>query len=288
MAFSTFAFNNSKSNLMVVAPSETRTSKSTRSQEHILSGVTMPHLLHGTFRASDCCLRCGNEVKSIKHLVFFFPFAQAVWRASCFSYSLSPLGFPGSVGHAMGCVEPGGKCFYGILMCAIKGPHKQLSSPTRAVDLVSSPAGITKICCNAAFNKLKGKAAAAAVARDSTGAIVHGNTIGFLASSASSAEASAIRLGVSLALNVGLENVIFESDCLGVVKRLNSGVLSAWESAAIKEDILSMASLFSSFPFSFIPRACNRVADWIAKNALNLSCPVDWVNNVPLGLWPFL
>ncbi|KAL4272603.1 hypothetical protein GQ457_13G021900 [Hibiscus cannabinus] len=146
------------------------------------------------------------------------------------------------------------------------------------------PMGSFKICCDAAFDKLTGEAAAATIIRDCTRAIVAGDLIILLAPSASSAEASAIRLGVSLALSADLENVIFESDCRGVIERLNSGAFTAWDSAAIEEDILSRISLFSSVSFSFIPRSCNRVADWAAKYDLSCSCSLGWVYHIPPDL----
>ncbi|OMO91045.1 Endonuclease/exonuclease/phosphatase [Corchorus capsularis] len=39
------------------------------------------------------CNRCGEEVESLEHILFFCPFAQAVWRASFFSYSPRREGF---------------------------------------------------------------------------------------------------------------------------------------------------------------------------------------------------
>ncbi|KAL4377090.1 hypothetical protein GQ457_02G030170 [Hibiscus cannabinus] len=141
--------------------------------------------------------------------------------------------------------------------------------------------GHFKVACDAAFDKHTGKAAAAAVARDSSGRIVAGDSDCFFASSASTAEALAIRLGVTLALSVGLDNVIVESDCKEVIYRLISGVQSAWESAAVEEDILSRISSLSTCSFSFVPRSCNRVADWVAKNISRGLCPRNWVSNPP-------
>ncbi|KAK9047273.1 hypothetical protein V6N11_053121 [Hibiscus sabdariffa] len=58
-----------------------------------------------------------------------------------------------------------------------------------------------KVCCDAAFEKKTGRAAAAGVALDSTGAIIIGASECFHAASAASAEAQAMRLGISMALN---------------------------------------------------------------------------------------
>ncbi|KAL4302187.1 hypothetical protein GQ457_10G011310 [Hibiscus cannabinus] len=149
-------------------------------------------------------------------------------------------------------------------------------------------AGHVKICCDAAFDVQTGKSAVAAIGRDSIGSIIAGHSACLYAPSASAAEASGIRLGVEMDVSFGLDHIIFESDYKQVVLRLNSGVLSAWESAAIEEDILSLASSFLSVSFSFIPRTCNRVADWVTKNVLNGSCPRDWVANPPQGLLSLL
>ncbi|KAL4282003.1 hypothetical protein GQ457_03G037710 [Hibiscus cannabinus] len=165
-----------------------------------------------------------------------------------------------------------------------RGSHGQTETPAWTPPSI----GHFKVCCDAAFDKQSGKAAAAAVARDSTGAIVSGASDCFFAPSASSAEALAIRLGVSLALNAGLDHVTFESDCKDVVYRLISGVHSSWESAAVEEDILYRASSLSTCSFSFIPRTCNRVADWVAKNVLKGLCPRDWVITIPTDLMSLL
>ncbi|KAL4355068.1 hypothetical protein GQ457_06G018210 [Hibiscus cannabinus] len=146
------------------------------------------------------------------------------------------------------------------------------------------PMGSFKICCDAAFDKLTGQATVAAIIRDCTGTIVAGDMKRLLAPSASSAEASAIRLRVSLALSADLENVIFEFDCREMIETLNSGVFSAWDSTAIEEDILSRISLFSLVSFSFIPRSCNRVADWAAKYCMSCSCSPGWVYHIPPDL----
>ncbi|KAL4367556.1 hypothetical protein GQ457_05G010050 [Hibiscus cannabinus] len=44
---------------------------------------------------SPLCGRCCTEVENIEHVLFFCPYAQAVWRASEFSYSPQKDGFPG-------------------------------------------------------------------------------------------------------------------------------------------------------------------------------------------------
>ncbi|KAL4319986.1 hypothetical protein GQ457_18G004470 [Hibiscus cannabinus] len=44
---------------------------------------------------NDECPRCGEDSESLEHILFFCPFAQAVWKASDFSYCPERIGFPG-------------------------------------------------------------------------------------------------------------------------------------------------------------------------------------------------
>ncbi|KAL4351366.1 hypothetical protein GQ457_06G030590 [Hibiscus cannabinus] len=141
-----------------------------------------------------------------------------------------------------------------------------------------------KVNVDAAFDKATNKAAVAAIARDVTGQIKGGDTMTLKASSASSAEAFAIRFGMNFALKKGFSNVIVESDNLGVVKRVKSNILSAWESASIEEDIVNMMWLSPSFSLIHTPRGCNRVADWMAKAALKGCCPNDWAKFLPVDI----
>ncbi|KAL4355533.1 hypothetical protein GQ457_06G027680 [Hibiscus cannabinus] len=119
------------------------------------------------------------------------------------------------------------------------------------------------------------------VARDNSGRLVGGNSLLFSALSASVAEATAIRLDTIFALNVGWHKIILESDNRGLISRINSKSFSAWESAAVEEDIVSLTASFPLFSFCFVFRSCNKIANWIAKACLKGICPLDWQVNPP-------
>ncbi|KAL4273863.1 hypothetical protein GQ457_13G003900 [Hibiscus cannabinus] len=50
---------------------------------------------HGKFTSGSSCPRCGECYESLEHVIFFCPFAQAVWKISDFGYSPNHRGFPG-------------------------------------------------------------------------------------------------------------------------------------------------------------------------------------------------
>ncbi|KAL4339614.1 hypothetical protein GQ457_08G023190 [Hibiscus cannabinus] len=146
------------------------------------------------------------------------------------------------------------------------------------------PYGMTKINVDVVFEKTTGSAAVAVVARYSEGMIVGGNSMLLKASSASVAEAFAIRFGMIFVIKKGLNNVIFESHNLGVVNRVKSKCLSAWESTSIEEDILDLLLSFPSFSLLFVPRSCKRVVNLIAKAVKAECCPDNWVRIIPKGI----
>jgi len=80
------------------------------------------------------------------------------------------------------------------------------------------------------------------------------------------AEAMAIRYGLSSALSLGISNVLVESDCQSVIiTSLSSQDVHLSPLGLLIDDISSLASLFTSCTFTFIPRHCDRVAHALAK-----------------------
>ncbi|GKU91658.1 hypothetical protein SLEP1_g5498 [Rubroshorea leprosula] len=127
-----------------------------------------------------------------------------------------------------------------------------------------------------------GLTALAMVGRDSYGKILTGRT--WLCSTASSlmAEANALLRAVQSAADMGLDQVIFESDnetLISYAQHANQPL--PWEIHSIIHNIRSFCSSRPNFSFSFIPRAGNRVADWIARSTLKGQCPFYWAHCPP-------
>ncbi|OMO54212.1 Endonuclease/exonuclease/phosphatase [Corchorus olitorius] len=62
-----------------------------RACKNIIS--TRENLVRRRHGRDSSCLRCGEEVESLEHIMFFCPFAQATWKLSHFSYSPRREGF---------------------------------------------------------------------------------------------------------------------------------------------------------------------------------------------------
>ncbi|KAK9046778.1 hypothetical protein V6N11_052655 [Hibiscus sabdariffa] len=75
--------------------------------------------------------------------------------------------------------------------------------------------GYVKASCDASYDSTTGNASAAMVFRNDKGQIVGGVTSSFIVSSATCAEATAIRLGVIKAIDVGLRQVVAKAVRLG-------------------------------------------------------------------------
>ncbi|GKV46733.1 hypothetical protein SLEP1_g53708 [Rubroshorea leprosula] len=144
------------------------------------------------------------------------------------------------------------------------------------------PPGFLKFNVDASFMPNSGLTALTMVGRDSYGKILTGRT--WLCSTASSlmAEANALLRAVQSAADMGLDQVIFESDnetLISYAQHANQPL--PWEIHSIIHNIRSFCSSRPNFSFSFIPRAGNRVADWIARSTLKGQCPFYWAHCPP-------
>lgn len=121
------------------------------------------------------------------------------------------------------------------------------------------------------------------MARDYKGDLVCGFTKKFPATSPLVAEALALREAVAIAVNLNMQKVIFESDCLELVrayrKEIGIGVL-----ANIIQDITQMAGSLRWHGFTRTAKEGNCVAHQIAKLNLRNLLPIHWRWNMPISL----
>ncbi|CAN1822882.1 hypothetical protein LINPERHAP1_LOCUS30133 [Linum perenne] len=85
-----------------------------------------------------------------------------------------------------------------------------------------------------------------------------------------SLELLGFREAVSWARTNNLACVIFEGDSLEVVSQLRNQNPLHSSCGAIFDEVLSSCSAFSHYSFQYVPRLCNRAADFVAKKALSL------------------
>jgi hypothetical protein len=89
------------------------------------------------------------------------------------------------------------------------------------------------------------------------------------------AEALALRRAVLFASEEGFTKVIFASDCLSVIQRVQSPLFDRSMCGPVTEDIKRMARSFEDCSFHHISRVCNSVAHNLAR-ASEFSVDVVW------------
>lgn len=143
--------------------------------------------------------------------------------------------------------------------------------------------GITKINSDTTFSKLTGFSFAGIIARNHDGSVATGVTSKNRANSVLMAESLALRDAVSLARNLDLERVVFESDSLDLIKACR-GELKKHQIQNILKDIWQMKQDFLTCGFTWTPREGNEVAHTIAQMASSGSLPINWTWNCPRHL----
>ncbi|KAJ1399617.1 Ribonuclease H-like superfamily [Sesbania bispinosa] len=129
------------------------------------------------------------------------------------------------------------------------------------------PPGFIKCNSDAAFVSSSSLAAAGSVFRDSSGFVEFGSTKKFPALSPLAAEAFALREAMLIAKNLGWKSVIFESDCLDLVRACRNEINIA-EIQTFILDIRSWVLHFDRVGFTWVRRSGNGVAHSLAQYAL--------------------
>lgn len=82
------------------------------------------------------------------------------------------------------------------------------------------------------------------------------------------AETIAIQQGIDMAMELGFQNVIMESDCLGVLQDISSSSPCLATGGHVIDDIKCKVSFSSSIIFSHVLRTANTVAHDMSKHVV--------------------
>ncbi|CAL5387174.1 unnamed protein product [Camellia sinensis] len=163
-------------------------------------------------------------------------------------------------------------------------PSQQNSTPDHSLPRWRAPPpGCLKVSCDASFSSSDGRAALAAILRDSHGTLLDGVTSIAYSSSAKQGEARAIRLACMFLRALGILNLQVESDSQEVITLCVSEMVPPWDIAALLHDI-QVVSSSSHVSFAWIPRESNEVAHWVARAHLHGALPSNWVSAPPAAL----
>ena len=86
------------------------------------------------------------------------------------------------------------------------------------------------------------------------------------------AEATAMRDGISAALQAGFRQLEVEGDNQIVLKAVQKLIPAPWQIAPILEDIWNLLSNCERISFKHIYREGNMAADWMAKHGCSIRC----------------
>lgn len=98
------------------------------------------------------------------------------------------------------------------------------------------------------------------------------------------AEALACRGGLILALELGVPNIVVETDCEELVQLWS--MRSSQRSAVfgVLEEIFGLSLSFQRFSFTFANRVCNKVAHGLAKLVSGACMLGEWLNKLPTSV----
>lgn len=119
--------------------------------------------------------------------------------------------------------------------------------------------------------------------RDSTGTCFTAATTKLVAPSPLVAEALALREAISMAVNLNIPSVIFESDNLCLIE-VCRGKARKEQIRGIVNDINTMKNQFQRVEFTWTHREGNEVAHCMASLAAEGSSTTNWLAHPPLSL----
>ena len=106
--------------------------------------------------------------------------------------------------------------------------------------------------------------------------------------SVAAVEALACRRVVKFAAEIGLPQVVIEGDLAVIINALTTDNGEQTIYGNIIEDICALISGFQLVEYNHVPRACNLVADALAKKASTVTSLQVWLEDTPFNITPLV
>ncbi|KAK4274243.1 hypothetical protein QN277_017497 [Acacia crassicarpa] len=233
------------------------------------------------------CPICTDAVETVEHLFFHCPWTRCVWFGCSLGVKLDVAGISNfnawwiqlSGMSSLECARKNNFDFWVTSDQKHSNPEVRSVVPKHLVVWSPPSAGTLKYNCDGAFPGRDSDAAIGVICRDHFGVFKWGFVDKVKSISAFMTEALALKRALMLAVDLGHDKVIFETDCLSLTKCVHAKApdLVDWRCRSIIFDIVGLLDSKVGFSVSFTPRGGNRAADLVAAEAYKGVCPIGWV-----------
>jgi ribonuclease HI len=179
-------------------------------------------------------------------------------------------------------VPPISKCRFSIMSIVANSAAMKINRRPSAARWIKPNSREVKLNVDASFTHDLHAGALGAVLRDFEGKNLAGRMV-YLSHVGSSqmAEALAMKEGLALANEMGVSNLIAESDSLETVEACSGDQQWHNESAAIFADCVDLVASIGNVSFAQCPREANMVAHNLARECFSAMSNCNWVDDPP-------
>ncbi|XP_043698953.1 uncharacterized protein LOC122649779 [Telopea speciosissima] len=253
--------------------------------EAIASGVG---LRHRNVNIDPICVRCGVHKETRDHILLGCSFARSVWFGS--SLQFSPSDNPSLIDW----IRSWEVWFRQDKRLAREALSKaaficwylwRARNELSLKGIIWTSSEVLQLAEKAylefsALIKDSDKGGLGIIFRDHTGRCLKARSIPHILGSIIQGELLAIRHALNLAIDLGVDNLLVQSDCKDAILFMEEKKSPDWEVEGLVANVVRLKSSFVSISFSFVSKAMNNVSDALARKALSLEYLTDWPNSI--------
>ena len=147
------------------------------------------------------------------------------------------------------------------------------------------PSFLFKINVDGAVDKATGKVGVGVIVRDKLGRVEAAMCRNLDAPlGAIETESKAIEIGLLFAQDIGIQDIVVESDCLIMIQALEGTSAPPSMVLAVTQGILDLSMGFNKVEFSHVKKQGNRSTHVLAKHALGITNFIAWIEETPCFL----
>ena len=155
----------------------------------------------------------------------------------------------------------------------------------RAMTWSPPPRFLFKINVDGVVDKANGKASVGVIVKDELGRVEATMCKNLDAPlGAIETKSKAIEAGLLFALDIGIRDIVVESDCFLMIQALKGTTTPPSVISTVTQGVLDLSMGFNTVEFSHVKRQGNRLAHMLAKHALSITDFITWIEETPCFL----